>query len=99
VLSSWSAPSTPTGPSTETMTFQVAGSGAYFADVMATAAGPLNLGLYSLSLNFAPVGSPVPLPSSGALLASALLLTLFGLLWRGRRVDAAQPSAALHGAA
>jgi hypothetical protein len=90
VLSSWSAPSSPPGPTTETMTFQVTGSGAYYADVMATAGGPLHLGLYSLSLSFAPPGSPVPLPSSGGLLVGALVV-LFGLLWRRRPVDVAQP--------
>jgi len=89
VLSSWSAPSSPAGPSTQTMMFQVSGSGAYFADVMATAGGPLDLGLYSLSLNFAPAGS-VPLPSSGGLLAVALVL-LLGLLWGRRPVDMAEP--------
>ena len=89
VLSSWSAASPPAGPSTQTMTFQVSGSGTYFADVMATAGGPLDLGLYSLSLNFAPAGS-VPLPSSGGLLAVALVL-LLGLLWGRRPADMAEP--------
>jgi hypothetical protein len=89
VLSSWFDPSLVTSQSTtNTLTFQVASSGAYFADVMATAGGSLDLGLYSLSLTFAPAGT-VPLPASGWLLAGALVLFV-GLLWRGRAVAPAQ---------
>jgi hypothetical protein len=71
-LSSWSG-SSPTAPQVET--FQV-GSGTYFAHVSATAAGSLNLGLYSLMLTFSP--SAVPLPTAGGLLLIGLLV-LFGL--------------------
>jgi len=56
-------------------TFQV-GSGTYFAHVMATAGGSLDLGLYSLMLTFSP--SAVPLPTAGGLLLIGLLV-LFGL--------------------
>jgi len=59
VLSSWSA------DTSETASFQV-GPGTYFAHILATATGPLNLGLYSLTLSFTP--SAVPLPASDWLL-------------------------------
>jgi hypothetical protein len=64
VLSPWSAASS--------SSFQVAGSGTYFADVMAVAGGSLDLGAYSLSLTFTPAFAPVPLPSSGALLLAGV---------------------------
>jgi len=53
-------------------TFNV-GPGAYFANIMATAAtgnGLLGLGLYSLNMSFTP--SAVPLPSTGWLLLTGL---------------------------
>lgn len=69
-LSSWDATSAP-----QVETFQV-GTGTYFAHVMATAGGSLNLGLYSLMLTFSP--SAVPLPTAGGMLLIGLLV-LFGL--------------------
>jgi len=76
VLLSWSQPSAgPGGPAVEF--FHVAGEGNYFADVNATAGGPLALGLYSLSLSFQPDVPAVPLPPAGWLLLSGILaLTL-----------------------
>jgi hypothetical protein len=56
-------------------TYQV-GAGTYFAHVMATAGGSLDLGLYSVLLTFAP--SAVPLPTAAGLLLIGLL-ALFGL--------------------
>lgn len=56
-------------------TFQV-GAGTYFAHVMATATGQLNLGLYSVMFTFSP--SAVPLPASAGLLLIAFMV-LFGL--------------------
>jgi hypothetical protein len=56
-------------------TFQV-GAGTYFAHVMATAGGDLNLGLYSLMLTFSP--SAVPLPAAAGLLLIGVLV-LFAL--------------------
>ena len=70
-LSSWSASSPSSTPQVET--FQV-GAGTYFAHVTATAGGPLDLGLYSLMLNFSP--SAVPLPAAAGL----LLIGVFVLL-------------------
>jgi hypothetical protein len=67
-LSSWSA------PVTQAESFQV-GAGTYFAHIMAAATGPLNLGIYSLNLSFAPA---VPLPASDWLLVIGVLI-LFGL--------------------
>ena len=62
-LSSWSAASPSMAPQVET--FQV-GAGTYFAHVMATAGGSLDLGLYSLMLTFSP--SAVPLPAAAWML-------------------------------
>jgi hypothetical protein len=56
-------------------TFQV-GAGTYFAHVMATATGQLNLGLYSVLFTFTP--SAVPLPTTIGLLLVGLLV-FFGL--------------------
>lgn len=56
-------------------TFQV-GAGTYFAHVMATAGGSLDLGLYSLMLTFTP--SAVPLPAAVSMLLLGLLV-LFAL--------------------
>ena len=75
VLSSWSGASS--------SSFQVTGSGTYFADVTAVAGGSLDLGAYSLSLTFTPAAAPVPLPSSGALLLGALA-AIIGLIRRRR---------------
>ena len=74
VLASWSgSPSTMSTPFVDT--FQV-GSGTYFAHVTATAAGSLDLGLYSLMLSFKPAAVPLP-ASDWTLLLGAL--ALFGL--------------------
>lgn len=73
VLSSWSGPG-----SAQSLSFQVATGGSYFADVMAAAGGPLDLGAYSLSIAFTPA-APVPLPPSGALLLVGAL-GIFGVL-------------------
>ena len=71
VVSSWSA--LDSSNQTHTESFLV-GPGTYFAHVMATATGDLNLGLYSLNLTF----SPVPLPASDWMLLAGVLV-LFGL--------------------
>lgn len=71
VLSSWSDPSS---DSTGLLSFQVVAGDRYFADVMAAAGGPLDLGAYSFCVDFTPAGSPVPLPASGVLLAGGLSL-------------------------
>lgn len=67
VLASWSDTAS---QSAMTLSFQVTG-GRYFADVLATAGGPLDLGVYSLSIQFMPT-APVPLPASGLLLLAGL---------------------------
>jgi len=54
-------------------TFQV-GPGTYFAHVMATAGGSLDLGLYSIILTFTP--SAVPLPAAGSLLLMGVVVLL-----------------------
>jgi hypothetical protein len=85
VLSSWSTSGSQTG------SFGVSGSGTYFADVQATAQGPMNLGVYSLELTFSPQ-APVPLPASSWLLLAGLL-TLAGWL-RSKGGNPAQTQAA-----
>lgn len=60
------------GPGTEN--FQLT-AGTYYAQWFATAQGPLNVGVYSVAMEFLPSGvNPVPLPTSIALLASGLAL-------------------------
>jgi hypothetical protein len=77
VLSSWSDGAAATS---QTLLFKVT-AGTYFADVLTTAGGPLDLGLYSLSLTFTP--AVVPLPSSLGLLLGGLAVC--GLLVRRAR--------------
>lgn len=72
-LASWSTTDGMSAPQAEK--FQV-GAGTYFAHVMATAGGSLNLGLYSLLLTFTP--SAVPLPAAAGMLLIGLLV-LFAL--------------------
>ena len=54
------------------LTLSVSGAGTYYADITGQAGGPLELGLYSLQIDFQPQGATVPLPT-------ALILTLSGL--------------------
>jgi hypothetical protein len=68
-LSSWSTTGAMAAPQVEQ--FQV-GAGTYFAHVMATAGGSLDLGLYSLLVTFTP--SAVPLPAAGGMLLIGLLV-------------------------
>jgi hypothetical protein len=63
-----------TGVTTDTATFNV-GPGSYFANIMATASGAMDMGLYSMSLTFNANGTPtVPLPSSGWLLLTGMFV-------------------------
>ena len=72
VMSSWSEPSS---QSSATLSFNVPGPGMYFADILATAGGSLDLGVYSLSIGFQPA-APVPLPAPAWLLAAGLATLL-----------------------
>jgi hypothetical protein len=72
-LASWSSNAPSSTPYVDS--FQV-GAGTYFAHVMATAGGSLDLGLYSLMLTFTP--SAVPLPTAAGMLIIGLLV-FFGL--------------------
>jgi hypothetical protein len=78
ILSSWSESGS---QQSATLTFDVSGPGMYFADIKATAGGPLDLGVYSMCIKFT---SAVPLPSTAWLLAAGLVALL---VWRraGRR--------------
>jgi hypothetical protein len=89
VMSAWSTTTSQSG------SFQVTGPGMYFADITASAGGPLDLGVYSLSISFAPAG-PVPLPAGGWLLLTALLILIGWRAARGRTFTVApRPRAAL----
>jgi hypothetical protein len=82
VLASLTDPALP-GTNTQTVSFQVSQPGTYFANVNATSGGPLDIGVYSFSLNFTNGAPPVPLPASGWCLAAAIIV-LVGML-RSRR--------------
>jgi hypothetical protein len=69
VLASWSA----TGLASDVATFDV-GAGTYFAHIMATAGGVLDMGIYSLTMTFAPNAPSVPLPSSGWMLLTGMFV-------------------------
>ena len=73
ILTSWSDPAS---QGSANLTFQVTSSGTYFADVIATAGGPLDLGLYSLCIKFTPPTPAVPLPASWGMLAAGLVALL-----------------------
>jgi hypothetical protein len=74
-----------------TYTFAVVAGGNVFAQWFGTAQGPLNAGVYSLKIDFAPSAVAVPLPTSAALLLSGLAL----LLWQRRRNMEVGPEARL----
>ena len=67
LLTSWSASGTFDGGS---VSFDV-GAGTYFAHIMATAGGSLDLGLYSMIMTFTP---SVPLPASGWMLLTGMFV-------------------------
>ncbi len=69
--------------SDEGASFNVSSGGTYFAHIMATAQGSLDIGLYSLLMTFTPSTSPVPLPSTGWLLLTGMFV-LAGLAWAAR---------------
>jgi len=54
------------------MNLAVSAGGKYYVDVSGKAGGPLDIGLYSVSVNFVPQGA-VPLPGTVALLLGGLL--------------------------
>jgi hypothetical protein len=64
VLTSWDMSSSQPTP------FDV-GAGTYFAHIMATADGALDLGLYSMMITFTP---SVPLPASGWMLLTGMFV-------------------------
>jgi hypothetical protein len=81
VISSWSG----TGLDSELATFEV-GAGTYFAHIMATATGAMDMGLYSLMMTFSPNAPTVPLPASGWLLLTGMFV-LMGLARAVRPFD------------
>ena len=78
VLASFNA----VGLTSDTAQFVVNGAGTYFANIMATAGGAMDLGLYSLKMTFSPNMPSVPLPSTGWL----FLTGLFALVGIARAV-------------
>jgi hypothetical protein len=78
VLASFNA----VGLTSDTAQFVVNGAGTYFASIMATAGGAMDLGLYSLKMTFSPNMPSVPLPSTGWL----FLTGLFALVGIARAV-------------
>lgn len=93
VLASGSVPP-PSGALSGTLldTFQVSGPGTYFAHVTGTASAssPLDLGLYSMQVSFAPA---VPLPAAAWLLVGGLLM-LLGLASRHGFIKLSAPPTA-----
>ena len=84
VLGSWN--SSGTGLLGGTANFQIAG-GTYFAHIMASASGTIDMGLYSLMMTFTPNGTPtVPLPASGWLLLTGMFV-LAGLVRAARPLE------------
>ncbi|HVW70343.1 MAG TPA: VPLPA-CTERM sorting domain-containing protein [Steroidobacteraceae bacterium] len=72
VLSSWNG----TSITSNIASFEV-DAGTYFAHIMATASGALNVGLYSVVMTFSPGsgGAPsVPLPASGWMLLTGMFV-------------------------
>jgi hypothetical protein len=70
VLASWTG-NTP--GASDIATFNVGAAGTYFANIMATASGSMDIGLYSLKMTFAATPT-VPLPSSGWLLLTGMFV-------------------------
>jgi hypothetical protein len=54
------------------LTLSMAHGGSYFVDVTGVAGGALDLGLYSLQVDFYPQGTPVPLPAAWVLMLCGL---------------------------
>jgi hypothetical protein len=54
------------------LSLSIAHGGSYFLDVTGSAGGALDLGLYSVQVDFYPQGTPVPLPAALVLMLSGL---------------------------
>ena len=75
-----------------TTTFNIAAGGNVFAQWFGKAQGPLDLGVYSMRIDFVPAGgTAVPLPTSIALLISGMALMLLQLRSRRRASLKLQP--------
>jgi hypothetical protein len=82
---------------TQSDSFRVLGGVDYFAHINAVAGGPLDLGLYSLSVTFTPA---VPLPATGWLMALALVaLAIWGYLNRRLIATGSRPAVGVGGSA
>jgi hypothetical protein len=90
-MASWFDPPSQTS---QTLSFHVTGPGNYFADIFAVAGGPLDLGVYSFCIRFAPSAPPVALPATRGLMLSALA-ALLAWLRRGRAALASASGHAL----
>jgi hypothetical protein len=68
-----------------TLNLTISQAGTYYADVTSQAGGPLDLGLYSMQVEFYPQGTPVPMPLPAALVLLCGGLGVLGglrLWWR-----------------
>jgi hypothetical protein len=68
---------------------QVANAGTYYADVTGLAGGPLDIGVYSLQVDWYAENTPVPLPEAlGLLLGGLVMLCAAALVLRGGAMKA-----------
>ena len=76
-----------TGLVGDVATFNVGAAGTYYAHILATAGGALDLGIYSLNMSFSPTSTPtVALPASGWMLLTGMLV-LAGLMRAMRPIE------------
>lgn len=68
------------------LSLNIPSEGTYYADVTSQAGALLDIGVYSLQINFYPQGTPVPLPAAlGLLLSGLVMLGGARFVWRRMR--------------
>jgi hypothetical protein len=76
------------------LSFDISNAGTYYALVSGTAQGRWNLGMYSLSISFAQLGGPTPVPLPGALVLLLSALTgVVGVTRKGAHREPTQAAA------
>jgi hypothetical protein len=73
---------------TGTQTFNIAAGGNVFAQWFGKAQGPLDIGVFSMKIDFAPSVTAVPLPPAVVLMISGMALVLLQRRSRSTPVDA-----------